>query len=158
MKNVQLIICIFIGSFSSSFAQPTQDEERRWLILLTQEEGHPQLQEQMGAIEAHRAAAVERRIGVIQLTNRGAKPLFNSTVQSSRVAETFQNLRSKDTDFEAILIGLDGTTKLRRKRAIPIDELFDLIDSMPMRQEKMQRQKRVERMKKEREEDRQDSK
>lgn len=157
MKKIHLIICIFIGSISS-FAQPQQDEERRWLILLTKEEGHPQLQEQMGAIEAHREAAIERKIGVIQLTNRGAKSLFNSSAQTPRIAETFQNMSSEHTDFEVILIGLDKTVKLRRKKAILIDELFDLIDSMPMRQEEIQRQKRVERLEEEREEDRRNHK
>jgi hypothetical protein len=71
-----------------------------------------------------------------------------------RIAETFHNTKSSDTDFEAILIGIDGTVKLRRKRAIEIEELFELIDSMPMRKEEIQRQKRAERLKKEREEER----
>lgn len=153
MKKIQLIICIFIGSLSS-FAQAEENQERRWLVLLTQEDEHPQLQEQIGVIEANREGAVERKIGVIQITSEGAKSLFNSAVNSFKLAKTYQNMRSKDTDFEAILIGLDGNVKLQRKRAIPIDELFNLIDSMPMRQQEIQRQKRVERLKKEREEER----
>lgn len=154
MKKIPLIICIFIGSFSS-IAQTSKAEERRWLIMLTQEDEHPQLQEQIGGIEANREAAIERKIGVIQITSKGAKSLFNSPAQSFKLADTYQNKRSKDTDFEAILIGLDGTVKLQKKRAIPIDELFNLIDSMPMRQQEIQRQKRAERLQKEREEERQ---
>lgn len=149
-----LIICVFAGSFSALAQTNDATLERRWLILLTQEEEHPQLQEQMGAIEANREAAKERKIAVMQMTIRGPKPLFNSPVKTLRIAETFNNTRSKDTDFEAILVGLDGTVKLRRKRAIEIEELFDLIDSMPMRQEEVQRQIRAERVEKEREEER----
>ncbi|WP_188459004.1 DUF4174 domain-containing protein [Psychroflexus planctonicus] len=97
-------------------------------------------------------------MGVIQLTKNGAKHIFNSPASSIRLAETYQNLRSDDTDFEAILMGLDGSIKLRRNRAIEIDELFDLIDSMPMRKQEIQRQKRAEKLEEKRKEERQENK
>lgn len=41
--------------------------------------------------------------------------------------------------FTAILIGKDGTEKLRRSEPILAEELFATIDSMPMRQDEMGR-------------------
>ena len=43
-----------------------------------------------------------------------------------------------DDEFNAILVGKDGTVKLNRKTAVSAQALFDLIDSMPMRQWEMQ--------------------
>lgn len=145
MKKISFFICLFFG-YTLLWAQTTDDNERRWLILLSQEEEHPQLEEQVDAIKANREGAIERKIGVIQVTIDGAKSVFNSQVNSINIAESFQNLLSEDSDFEAILMGLDGSIKLRRNRAIEIDELFDLIDSMPMRKQEIQRQKRAEKL------------
>jgi hypothetical protein len=42
-------------------------------------------------------------------------------------------------DFIFILIGKDGTFKLRAEKPVSSDGLFSLIDSMPMRKEEMRR-------------------
>jgi hypothetical protein len=39
--------------------------------------------------------------------------------------------------FEVILIGKDGGVKLRAKTPISIQELFSLIDAMPMRRQEL---------------------
>ncbi|GGE39535.1 hypothetical protein [Psychroflexus planctonicus] len=63
MKKISLFICLFFG-YTLSWAQTTDDNERRWLILLSQEEEHPQLEEQVGAIEANREGAIERKLAL----------------------------------------------------------------------------------------------
>ena len=45
------------------------------------------------------------------------------------------------TDFEISLIGLDGGIKLKSNELVNTKELFDLIDSMPMRKYEMENQK-----------------
>jgi hypothetical protein len=40
-------------------------------------------------------------------------------------------------EFEIILIGKDGGVKLRSKTPISLEELFSLIDAMPMRRQEM---------------------
>jgi hypothetical protein len=45
-------------------------------------------------------------------------------------------------EFEVILIGKDGTVKLRSKAAVSTSALFQLIDAMPMRQEEMREKKK----------------
>lgn len=42
-------------------------------------------------------------------------------------------------DFVFILIGKDGTVKLRANELVSSEDLFSLIDSMPMRKEEMRR-------------------
>jgi len=41
-----------------------------------------------------------------------------------------------------VLVGKDGGEKLRRGAAVDIDEIFSVIDAMPMRQREMEEKKR----------------
>ena len=44
-----------------------------------------------------------------------------------------------EDDFKFILVGKDGTVKLRSNQTVSGVDLFALIDSMPMRGEEMRR-------------------
>ncbi|GGE16347.1 DUF4174 domain-containing protein [Psychroflexus salis] len=151
-----LFLCI-IGSLNIN-AQATKDKERRWLVLLSPEDEHPQLQKQIDAIQANQDAAIERKIGVIQITNQETKAIFNSPIKNFNLADSFQNLQTKDSDFELVLIGLDNNTKLKRTKAIDADDLFKLIDRMPMRKAEIQQKKRKERLEEKRKNEHQKSK
>ena len=48
----------------------------------------------------------------------------------------FENLSLSPSEFRLILIGKDGKIKLNTRK-ISLEEIFSLIDSMPMRQEEM---------------------
>lgn len=57
----------------------------------------------------------------------------------NRIGKNFQaNTRGKyfDADNNTVLLGKDGYVKLRSEN-LELDEIFDLIDSMPMRQQEM---------------------
>ena len=45
-----------------------------------------------------------------------------------------------DSPFRITLIGKDGGRKLSRSKPVAVQELFGLIDSMPMRQAEMARE------------------
>jgi hypothetical protein len=47
--------------------------------------------------------------------------------------------------FAVRLVGKDGTVKLARSGAVPITEVYDLIDTMPMRQREMRERSPAER-------------
>ena len=47
--------------------------------------------------------------------------------------------RDANGGLTVVLVGKDGSEKLRRTGVVDPTELFDLIDSMPMRQEEMRR-------------------
>ena len=147
MKYLYSILSIvLILNFSQAQIQNNFDNETdsiddsstrnstRMLILVTLEDQHPQLTKQVDIINANRKEAIERKISIIQATPNGVKPIFNSNKNMSRVGMSFRQMKRGDSDFELILVGLDGTVKLRRKLAIEADELFAIIDEMPMRQ------------------------
>ncbi len=62
----------------------------------------------------------------------GGQPL--ATMQTESLRERYG---IGPSDFEVFLIGKDGGVKLRLDRAPEAAELFELIDSMPMRRQEM---------------------
>lgn len=137
MKFLKFIILLMIGS-SNMLTHSQDDNGRRWLIIVSKD-NNIKFQQQIQWIENKKQAAIERKIGVIQLSNKETKPKFNSPEHIPDFAKQFENKISNDTDFEVILIGLDGTIKLRQNKPVSTDKLFELIDSMPMRQREIQR-------------------
>ena len=63
--------------------------------------------------------------------------IFNEKNQEIEIFESyFENLSLSTSEFRLILIGKDGGIKLN-SRKIFLEEIFSLIDTMPMRQEEM---------------------
>jgi len=62
-------------------------------------------------------------------------PAWPGLVERDFVVET----RFGAAAFSVVLIGKDGGEKLRRDRPVPPEELFALVDAMPMRREEIRR-------------------
>ena len=63
--------------------------------------------------------------------------IFNENDQEIENFESsFENISLSSSEFRLILIGKDGGIKLN-SRKISLEEMFSLIDTMPMRQEEM---------------------
>ena len=94
--------------------------------------------EQKSEFEGKSDEFEDRDIIMIELLKTGI-----STVAEVPLTYNQQSLLRKKfhvvDDFVFILIGKDGTVKLRAKQPVLCDEIFSLIDSMPMRKEEMRR-------------------
>ncbi|MEO0341702.1 MAG: DUF4174 domain-containing protein, partial [Bacteroidota bacterium] len=55
--------------------------------------------------------------------------------------ELIQAYKKQKDSFLFILIGKDGGVKLRSTSVVPLDDLFALIDGMPMRRAEIRRKK-----------------
>ena len=51
----------------------------------------------------------------------------------AQYAKEIKNILDQNNDFEVILIGLDGGIKLRQDQTLLKQDLFRIIDAMPMR-------------------------
>ena len=83
---------------------------------------------------------------IFQLDAEGMKerdlrisPIIYSLAQKS----TFKSYNVSETAFTFILIGKDKGEKLRRNSLVTLDELYQLIDGMPMRKIEMKKGKKV---------------
>ena len=58
----------------------------------------------------------------------------NSSMISGKLSENMpKTILDNSNNFEVILIGLDGSIKLRQENILLKEDLFRIIDSMPMR-------------------------
>ena len=70
-------------------------------------------------------------ITIIELHNKSIDQVLIENFESS-----VENISLSSSEFRLILIGKDGGIKLN-SRKISLEEIFSLIDTMPMRQEEM---------------------
>jgi len=80
----------------------------------------------------------DRDIIVFELLEAGISTMAEvplSNEQQSFLRKKFEVI----DDFVFILVGKDGTVKLRATQPVLSDDLFSLIDSMPMRKEEMRK-------------------
>ncbi len=126
-----LLFCLLLGvTWSSWQADPLAAYRWKFRVLLVfaPRADATALAEQRRFIENKKTGFQDRDLVVLELTN-GAK------------AEALrQQFSVKPEVFAVILIGKDGGEKLRQTKPVAPGELFDLIDSMPMRQREMRRQ------------------
>lgn len=131
--NLLLLSLLTLGVTRSP--APRQDDPLaayRWkarvLLVFAPRANAPALVEQRRFAEKEKANFQDRDLVVLELTD-GAK--------ADALRRQFG---VKPEEFSVILIGKDGGEKLRKPVPVAPKELFDLIDSMPMRQREARRQ------------------
>lgn len=65
-----------------------------------------------------------------------------SSYSWKKVSELIGDLLNKDDEFRVILIGLDGGVKLDRTTILKRKDLFNIIDSMPMRMNELRKNRK----------------
>ena len=118
-------------------------KQHRWknrlIILLSQNTTHDDLKEQLAEFKNHMSGLQERKLLIYQITPGKFKQVLNKDSKWSNTTKTFFSAnKSDDSSFELLLIGLDGGTKLRKKSFTSSEEIFRLIDSMPMRRQELE--------------------
>lgn len=142
---------IFIAISSLFLASPLFSQlpdQHRWsdrvILLFAPSPEHAAFQRQNSLLDEARPGVSDRDLVVYRLfEDRGVdprgQPLPPASVRSLRRA-----YQPSENGFTFILVGKDGTEKLREKSVVSTEELFGLIDRMPMRREEMRRKGRTE--------------
>ncbi len=95
---------------------------RRVLLLLVDSLTDPKLQAQRADLTMHAAELAERDIVVVVSADPALRRQFRAT-----------------NGFAVVLVGKDGSVKLRRTSPIQFKELAATVDAMPMRQDEMRK-------------------
>lgn len=108
----------------------------RPLIVFSDRDDHPQRIEQKKYLQTYETDFADRAMVLIEVIN---EKVF---VDGEPVNGPSPNLRerygvSPAATFAVLLVGKDTGIKLRRDEPVKMDEIFGLIDSMPMRQREM---------------------
>jgi len=75
---------------------------------------------------------------LVVLLDDAVSTASDRALTGDEVAAARDDLDIRPEAFALRLIGKDGTVKLSRAQAVPMAEIYTLIDGMPMRQREMQ--------------------
>lgn len=110
--------------------------KNRLIILLSKNETSEKIKEQIIILHQNPEALRERKLRLIHAVPGKSRNLF-PIITDWKYSNLYEDL-SNNNDVEIVLIGLDGGEKLRQTESIKTKQLFDLIDSMPMRKAEIQ--------------------
>ncbi len=110
----------------------------RPVVLFTPSANNPTYQSQLQVLNAHREGVRERDVVLIEVIGQDFVKL-NGEAQLDLTSNRFRRHFAVGAEFTFLLIGKDGTEKLRENSLVSVDTLFSTIDAMPMRQREMQR-------------------
>lgn len=112
----------------------------RVLLLFAPSREQANYLEQLEILGSDTEGLRERNI-VVWLIVADQSPSLNGTIQSDLSSNAFRSrYRVPASDYAVVLVGKDGGVKLRQNAPVSLNELFELIDAMPMRQEEMRKQ------------------
>ena len=106
--------------------------ERRVLVVAAPDAGDADLRVQRTLLAEDPQGLAERDVLVVEVTGDGADRGLDAGALRS-------DLGLPNDTFAVRLVGKDGGVKLRADAPVPLAELYDLIDAMPMRQDEMRR-------------------
>lgn len=111
--------------------------KNRLLFLFASNRSHPMFDALHQSLAARQSEVAERDLVIFEILESAASSMNDEAIDS----ETAHRLREKfgihRAEFTVILIGKDGGIKLIQKKQTQLDDIFALIDSMPMRREEM---------------------
>ena len=124
-----LKIGLFLFGSLSTLTLKAQKSAFRRVLLFADKANDTALIQQKQLLESDAAGCLERDIRIeIYITSRTDKTFL-------------KKYNITQPQFTFILIGKDGGIRLRSKKVIPKEQLFALIDTMPMRQDEIKRQR-----------------
>ena len=118
--------------------------EYRWanrvLIAFANDERNPHAHSLKRALTAAHCELVDRDMVTGWVLLKGASRVGEVTISNEIDGLLRSGLGIQPAEFAVILIGKDGGVKMRTGEPPQLDNIFGLIDSMPMRQLEMQQQ------------------
>jgi hypothetical protein len=132
-----LACSIFGGQEALSMDLNQFQWENRLLFIFAPQEGDSFFQALQSEISTQPDEISERDLVVFKIFETG--PSYQENIQlDTRTAAAIRNKFAAPLgQFTCILVGKDGGTKLKRYSPVKLEEIFNLIDAMPMRREEM---------------------
>ena len=113
--------------------------KNRIILIITENEGSDVLNRQLQVLKDENKGLKERKLKIFQISPGKYRECFPREKDWTTAEKSIYELKKSNTDYEILLIGLDGGVKLRQTEILETEKLFDIIDSMPMRQAEMRR-------------------
>jgi hypothetical protein len=116
--------------------------KKRLLLIFSPNRADPLFNSLANEISSRREDVEDRDLVIFEILESGASKMNSSELEPQKAASFQKQFEIPENTFTVILLGKDGGIKLKRSDHVRLEEIFRLIDSMPMRQDEM-RQKRL---------------
>lgn len=135
------LMAVLASGGAPALANAAPLSEHAWthrpVLLFAPSRADERLQHTLGQLHARRCEVQDRDMVVGVFVTEGSSELAGQAVSASAAAALRERFDLNPDQFAALLIGKDGGEKYRLYESPELDEIFALIDGMPMRQEEM---------------------
>ncbi|PZX36874.1 uncharacterized protein DUF4174 [Nonlabens dokdonensis] len=143
MKFLLLLLCSIISLMTSSQTIEKHRWENRILLVISEENNsNEEYSNQLQVINDSLEGYTERKLIVYTVLPNKYRLLGITTNQEAnwiKNSKLYSTYNENKKPFKVVLIGLDGGVKEERNAAISSEELFAIIDGMPMRRSELNR-------------------
>lgn len=140
-----LLLSVAAALLSLPSAVAANLDEYRWqhrlLLLFAPDEKKPAYVSAAEDIARRSAEVADRDLVVFHVLEDGPSRVNGRMLSQEEVRQLRHRFEIPADRFAAVLIGKDGGVKLVRYQAVELQEVFDRIDAMPMRQREMRQKK-----------------
>lgn len=138
---VMMVMILSMGGGRGAKATSLDLSQYQWknrlLFIFAPNRDHPLFETMQNSLRAQGTEVADRNLVIFEILESGRSNINMKHLDS----QTAQSLRKKFTvprnEFTVILIGKDGGIKLNHQDQIQLEDIFELIDAMPMRQEEI---------------------
>ena len=125
-----------VDGSNSAYAAVPSLEQFQWsnrVLVIFADTDNQKASRQENLLLSERSGLAERDMVILRVRNGTVASLFGSAESLDAGALREELEEREEGHFAAILIGKDGSVKLRAVEPLPAEELFDTVDAMPMR-------------------------
>jgi hypothetical protein len=139
-KRLLFAVPLFSALLGSAQDLSKHRWENRLILILTDDENNSAFQSQVAEFRKDLTGLNERKIIIYQVMPGEYKIGLNgdNKIKSARL---YNDYKKTDAGFEVVLLGLDGRIKLQQNELLSLEELYAVIDVMPMRRREIEQKK-----------------
>ena len=137
--TVVLILSVVNGprAMASTLDLSRYTWKNRLLLLFAPDRNHPFFEGLQQALVERSAEATDRDLVVFEILASGTSRIDGAVIDPQTNRSLREKFKISPSAFSVILIGKDGGIKLKRGEQTNLEDIFGLIDSMPMRREEI---------------------
>ena len=111
--------------------------KNRLLFLFSPNRSHPLFDVLQKSIAIQQAEVADRDLVIFEILESGTSRMDTSDLDPQVAQSLRDKFEVRPGRFAIILVGKDGGIKLNRQDQTRLEDIFGLIDTMPMRREEM---------------------
>jgi hypothetical protein len=127
-----VFLLLFYGFYAQSQVLSSIQWKNRVLLMMSEDPNDPMVKQQVSLFSEDKEELEERKLVLLQVFPEFYIMGSDNAIRRAS-AEVYFDYKSSAKTFELVLIGLDGDEKMRRSDLMRPEDLYAIIDAMPMR-------------------------